>query len=412
MGGNVRYRWRNGRGAIAPLLVALSALAGVVPAVDAGANGRKVVYLTFDDGPALDSATSSLLDLLAREGVTATFFVIGDNVDRNPGMIQRIIDGGHALGNHSDTHRPLNAMSPAEIRTEFVDAQAAVSRGGGHTMTCYRPPFGATSDSVRSIGASLGMSEEMWDLDIHDYERVSAAYYAEALERAGDGDVVLLHDGYTDGEMTVEAVRRFIDEHGDEIEFRSLPGCDPGSKPPTTGSTTTEPTTTSTTQPTTTTTGPTTTSTTSTTQPATTTTTTVETGDLVLPPAPCRLGPVDDFVDRSDPDHGAVFRIYCSHLGRQPDRDGFAYWLGIATESASLHPLSYSFLHSPEFVTTYGPLADTAFVTTAYANVLGRTPDSAGRDYWLALLADGVPRREVMLAFSESAEFRMTTQTA
>ncbi len=397
---------------IVPLAMAAAMMTATIGPVSA--DEKPVLYLTFDDGPALDSATGSLLELLAEHDVTATFFVVGANVDSDPSMIGRITDGGHALGNHSYDHVRLGPLSDADTRAQLERAQQAVDRADGPTMQCFRPPFGDTDGRVVSIGSSLGLSQEMWSLDTRDYERIDPQIYADVLGRATDGDVVLMHDGFGEGEMTVEAVRRFLVDRRDDFEFRALPGClGSGTQPePSTTSTPSTTTPTSTTPPTTATPTTPTTATPTTRTP----TTVVETGELELEPAGpvalCRRGATGAFVDSDDPVHGAVFRLYCSHLGRQPDLEGFEYWVGVAEEHGTLTPLSDSFLVSAEFQATYGELDDSAFLDAVYDNVLGREPDELGAQYWLRLLGpESTPRPAVMLAFSESPEFMAATNT-
>ncbi len=98
-----------------------------------------------------------------------------------------------------------------------------------------------------------------------------------------------------------------------------------------------------------------------------------------------------------------IARLYLAVFQRQPDRAGFDYWTGGTVPTAAI---AAYFAHSPEFLSRYGSLADAPFLVQVYQNVLGRQPDRAGREYWLGILARGVERGEVVLAFSESAEFR------
>ncbi len=109
----------------------------------------------------------------------------------------------------------------------------------------------------------------------------------------------------------------------------------------------------------------------------------------------------------------AVHRLYCAYLQRYPDAGGLAYWVSIAERSGSVRPLSGFFLNSEEFVATYGSLSDNDFVGLVYGNVLDRTPDSGGLAYWQGLLQAGnIDRGELMLQFSESAEFVASTGSA
>jgi hypothetical protein len=103
-----------------------------------------------------------------------------------------------------------------------------------------------------------------------------------------------------------------------------------------------------------------------------------------------------------------VVRLYRGYFGRLPDPAGLRYWMGVARERG-LGFVSASFASSPEFTSTYGALDDGAFVDRVYRNVLGRSPDAAGWSYWTSLLARGLTRGDLMLAFTESPEYRVAT---
>lgn len=100
-----------------------------------------------------------------------------------------------------------------------------------------------------------------------------------------------------------------------------------------------------------------------------------------------------------------IVRLYIAYFRRVPDYAGFTYWTSqLAQGSHSLSNISSFFASSPEFQQTYGSLSDGQFVTLVYNNVLERAPDLAGYNYWLGQLQAGMPRAEMMLQFSDSAE--------
>jgi len=110
------------------------------------------------------------------------------------------------------------------------------------------------------------------------------------------------------------------------------------------------------------------------------------------------------------PDGRSVERLYLAYFDRAPDPGGLAFWHGQFDRGTSLESISASFAGSPEFVDTYGALGDAAFVELIYQNVLDRAADAGGRDHWTAQLASGVMNRgQVMLAFSDSPEFKGST---
>ncbi len=107
----------------------------------------------------------------------------------------------------------------------------------------------------------------------------------------------------------------------------------------------------------------------------------------------------------------SVYRLYAAYFLRQPDQGGFDYWLDVYSSGSNLDGISNSFAVQPEFVQTYGTLDDAQFVDLVYNNVLGRAPDGGGRAHWISALGGGFSRGELMISFSESAEFVGRTQT-
>ena len=122
--------------------------------------------------------------------------------------------------------------------------------------------------------------------------------------------------------------------------------------------------------------------------------------------------------DDLDPQHlpelsGQVFRLYQATLGRSPDAGGFAGWTErLLTGERTLTEAAAGFTGSPEFQNSYGALTDTAFVAQLYRNVLGREADDGGLASWTARLEDGMSREQVVLGFSQSAEFVSSTRGA
>ena len=213
-------------GAILGVLLLMVATVFAFPS-SAEAAETKVVYLTFDDGPSLDSVSQDVLDVLEEFDVKATFFVVGDAIRTNPAAFQAMLEGGHAIGNHSNTHPRLSELAAAEVAAEFDLTQQAVTEAGGPTMTCYRPPYGATNDTVRALSAERGMSEILWEADGEDYRRPlpSVEEIVDNLNLAVDGDTLILHDGVNGQANTAPALRQWLTDHGDEYEFRLVSDC-------------------------------------------------------------------------------------------------------------------------------------------------------------------------------------------
>ncbi|MEY2570663.1 MAG: hypothetical protein QOE63_1013, partial [Acidimicrobiaceae bacterium] len=104
-----------------------------------------------------------------------------------------------------------------------------------------------------------------------------------------------------------------------------------------------------------------------------------------------------------------IIRLYLAALQRTADYDGYAYWLGAERHGATSADMASFFASSPEFVSRYGNLNDNDFVTLLYQNVLHRSPDADGRSFWVGLLQQGASRGTVLLGFSESAEYIVST---
>lgn len=102
-------------------------------------------------------------------------------------------------------------------------------------------------------------------------------------------------------------------------------------------------------------------------------------------------------------------RLYLAYFDRWPDDSGLSYWVDVYRNGYGLVAISTEFALSPEFVNTYGALDDRAFVNLVYRNVLGREPDQRGFDHWMSRMNAGMSRGELMIAFSESEEFRNST---
>ncbi len=106
-----------------------------------------------------------------------------------------------------------------------------------------------------------------------------------------------------------------------------------------------------------------------------------------------------------------VWRLYRAYFGRDADQGGFDFWYGQAFNGRSITEISDEFARSPEFAATYGDLTDAEFVDLVYQNVLQRSPDTSGRQFWVDQLAAGTSRGSVMLDFSESVEYIKATDT-
>jgi peptidoglycan-N-acetylglucosamine deacetylase len=157
--------------------------------------------LTFDDGPN-DAATPELLDVLARHGVRATFFVIGNCVRQQPEIARQVLAEGHLLGNHTMHHPRLSMQPAARVRQELADCNAAIEDVTGAAIEFFRPPFGARRPMVLRAARELGLTPVMWNVTGYDWRPIGAegilANLARGIarnRRRGRASNLLLHDG-------------------------------------------------------------------------------------------------------------------------------------------------------------------------------------------------------------------------
>src|SRR5271165_1442123 len=188
-------------GTAALLTYALPALAGACPALrgplgveDRTASGRGYA-LTFDDGPH-PQGTPAILEILAREGVRATFFLVGEQVQRNPALAGEIVAAGHQVALHCHRHRNLLRLSPWQVHADIERARALIEDSTERSPALYRPPYGVLNASALRLARRRGWRTLLWSQWGRDWEARATpeSIAARVTDRAGEGAVLLLHD--------------------------------------------------------------------------------------------------------------------------------------------------------------------------------------------------------------------------
>jgi peptidoglycan/xylan/chitin deacetylase (PgdA/CDA1 family) len=168
------------------------------------------IALTIDDGPH-PVWTPRMLDLLHRNGIRATFSLIGVQAHAYPALVKRILAEGHSICNHSMTHpQPFSRRAPAAIYQQIDDAQSAIVDAGGVAPQLFRAPAGDWSVAVLSAVADLQMVSLGWDIDPRDWSRPGTAVVTNRLLAARPGDILLCHDGGGDRAQTIESLRTVL----------------------------------------------------------------------------------------------------------------------------------------------------------------------------------------------------------
>ena len=157
--------------------------------------GTMQLALTYDDGPN-DPHTLRLLEVLAKHGVHATFFLIGRYVHQRPDIVREVVKAGHVVGNHTFTHPLLTFKSAAELRLELSSCRAALEDAIGTHSHLFRPPFGGRRPAVLRIVRKLDLVPVMWNVTGYDWEAPPASVIEQKVtKQMRGGDVILLHDG-------------------------------------------------------------------------------------------------------------------------------------------------------------------------------------------------------------------------
>jgi peptidoglycan/xylan/chitin deacetylase (PgdA/CDA1 family) len=181
----------------APAVVAM-AVAGTVAAVVPSSPARAAactgyVGLTFDDGPSNDK-TPSLLNALRQNGLRATMFNEGQFAASYPAQVRAEVNAGMWVGDHSYTHPHLIQQSQAQIESEISRTQQAIANAGGGTPKLFRPPYGESNSTLRSVEARYGLTEIIWDVDSQDWNGASTDAIVQANARLTNGQVILMHE--------------------------------------------------------------------------------------------------------------------------------------------------------------------------------------------------------------------------
>lgn len=166
---------------------------------------KPMVALTFDDGPS--QYTPDILDTLEKYESRATFFEVGNRIDRYPDTVLRISRMGCEIGNHSYDHALLGNASAEKICTEISDTDAKIQAITGKKTTLLRPPYGGIGNSLRK---NAGKPMILWSIDTLDWKyRNADAVYQSVISHVKDGDIILMHDLYG---STRTAVQKIVPE--------------------------------------------------------------------------------------------------------------------------------------------------------------------------------------------------------
>jgi peptidoglycan/xylan/chitin deacetylase (PgdA/CDA1 family) len=157
-------------------------------------NRGKEVALTFDDGPA--EHTEAVLDILKKEKVQATFFIIGKNIAGKENLLKRMQAEGHSIGNHSYNHGfNFDWQSASKMLEEIEQTNQAIESVTGTPVTLFRPPYGVTNPNLGKALRNSNLKSIGWNLRSMDtVAKDEKQLLNKILNRVKAGDIILLHD--------------------------------------------------------------------------------------------------------------------------------------------------------------------------------------------------------------------------
>lgn len=194
------------------LLIGASVIAGIkwekgsVEASEAAGDCyENIIAITFDDGPGYKT-TAKLLDGLAERNVKATFFLIGNKVEQNKEIVERMYNEGHLIGNHTYSHVDLACVGNSSALQEIQKTNELIKSITGEDVKYIRPPFGKYNDRLIY---NVNMTPVLWSVDPDDWKTTDVSHVVElVVNNAGCGDIILLHDIY---DSSVTAALEIID---------------------------------------------------------------------------------------------------------------------------------------------------------------------------------------------------------
>ena len=208
--------------------IAMAVAAAVPSAVTASVSTRqlpiycvdrdqKVVSISFDAAWGNED-TQELIDILGQYNVKATFFVVGDWVDKYPESVKALHEAGHEVMNHSNTHAHFNSLSAEEIIADVEACNDKIESVTGVRPTLIRCPYGEYDDHVISAIRSIGMEPIQWDVDSLDWKEISAPEITQRVtEKITSGSIVLFHNAALHTPEALPGILEYMIGQGYEI---------------------------------------------------------------------------------------------------------------------------------------------------------------------------------------------------
>ena len=179
---------------------------------------QKKVALSFDAAWGNDD-TGTLIEILKKYDAVATFFVVGDWVDKYPESVKQLADAGHQIQNHSDSHPYMTKLSNEQKIEQLKNCNQKIANVCGQTPTLFRCPYGDYDNAVITATESIGMFTIQWDVDSLDWKETATpdSIFNRVTSKVKNGSIVLFHN---DADHTPAALPRILEKlKNDGYEF-------------------------------------------------------------------------------------------------------------------------------------------------------------------------------------------------
>lgn len=179
-------------------------------------NNKKLLALTFDDGPS--KYTPQILDILQKENVKATFFVLGQNIINNEAVILREYTEGHLLGIHSYEHVFFTKLKKEDILYQITTTNSMINEITNFTPIYIRVPYGSTNNRVNSILKDQNLENILWNVDSLDWSyKDSDKTTTQVFKNVTGNDIILMHDTFDSTVKATENIIKYYKENGYEF---------------------------------------------------------------------------------------------------------------------------------------------------------------------------------------------------
>jgi peptidoglycan/xylan/chitin deacetylase (PgdA/CDA1 family) len=180
---------------------------------------EKIIALTFDDGPH-PTITEKILDILHKNNVVATFFVLGEKADDEENIVKSIVEEGHEVGSHGYGHPQFNKIPKASVEHDICDA-LNITKQYVSDIRWFRPPYGIITKDLKKILKKNNLNLSLWNIDGQDWKKKGPDFiFSRIKSEYKNGGIILLHDIHEDTATILPEIIKFLKEKG--YKFKTL----------------------------------------------------------------------------------------------------------------------------------------------------------------------------------------------